>query len=43
MKNINTKTDLILFDCDGTLVNSEHLYNQATSEILTNLGFKNIH
>ncbi len=31
--------ELIIFDCDGTLVDSEHLYNTITSEMLTELGF----
>lgn len=31
--------DLIIFDCDGTLVDSELLNNQATSEVLTEAGF----
>ncbi|NCT41223.1 MAG: HAD family phosphatase [Alphaproteobacteria bacterium] len=33
------KKDLIIFDCDGTLVNSEMLYNTITSELLTEMGF----
>ena len=32
-------TDLIIFDCDGTLVDSETLYNTITSELLIELGF----
>lgn len=31
--------DLIIFDCDGTLVDSELLCNFSTSEVLTALGF----
>lgn len=31
--------DLIIFDCDGTLVDSELLCNFSTSEVLTGLGF----
>lgn len=31
---------LILFDCDGTLVDSEHLYNSITAELLQGLGFE---
>ena len=31
--------DLIIFDCDGTLVDSETLYNSITSELLTEMGF----
>lgn len=32
-------TRLILFDCDGTLVDSEWLYNSITAELLNGLGF----
>ena len=31
---------LIIFDCDGTLVDSEYLYNSITSELLIGLGFE---
>ncbi len=31
--------NLIIFDCDGTLVDSEHLYNSITAKILNELGF----
>ncbi len=31
--------DLIIFDCDGTLVDSELLCNFSTSEVLGSLGF----
>lgn len=31
--------DLIIFDCDGTLVDSEYLYNAITAELLNGLGF----
>ena len=31
--------NLIIFDCDGTLVDSEILYNTITSEILTQSGY----
>ncbi len=31
--------DLIIFDCDGTLVDSELLNNQATSDVLVEAGF----
>ena len=31
--------DLIIFDCDGTLVNSEYLYNSITSELLNEIGY----
>ena len=30
--------DLIIFDCDGTLVDSETLNNQATSDVLAAIG-----
>lgn len=33
------KHSLIIFDCDGTLVDSEVLYNTITSELLTEMGF----
>ena len=32
-------SSLIIFDCDGTLVDSELLYNTITSELLTEMGF----
>jgi len=32
-------TQLIIFDCDGTLVDSEYLYNSITSELLNELGY----
>ena len=32
-------TALIIFDCDGTLVDSEYLYNSITAELLNELGF----
>lgn len=31
--------NLIIFDCDGTLVNSEYLYNSITAELLNELGY----
>ncbi len=31
-------TDLIIFDCDGTIVESETLYNSVISEFLTKAG-----
>lgn len=34
------KFDLIIFDCDGTLVDSEVLNNQAFSDVLTSLGLE---
>lgn len=33
------KFDLVIFDCDGTLVDSEMLCNLSTSEVLTAAGF----
>ncbi len=36
MTNIN-----ILFDCDGTLVDSEHLYVHLLSDILCEMGYNN--
>ncbi len=36
---MNDKHDLIIFDCDGTLVDSENLYASVTAELLNNLGF----
>jgi len=32
------KYDLIIFDCDGTLVDSEYLNNQVAAEVLTDFG-----
>lgn len=32
--------DLIIFDCDGTLVNSEILNNRITAEVLTEYGLE---
>lgn len=34
------KPELIIFDCDGTLVDSEYLNNQAFSDVLTGFGLK---
>lgn len=31
--------DLIIFDCDGTLVDSEPLYNTVTAELLNEIGY----
>lgn len=31
--------ELIIFDCDGTLVDSEKMYIQLTSDMLTELGY----
>ncbi len=36
---INLTYDLIIFDCDGTLVDSESVYSVITSELLTEAGF----
>jgi HAD superfamily hydrolase (TIGR01509 family) len=30
---------LIIFDCDGTLVDSEYMYNSITAELLNEIGF----
>ncbi len=30
---------LIIFDCDGTLVDSEYLYNSITAELLNEIGY----
>ncbi|MBX2835149.1 MAG: HAD family phosphatase [Micavibrio sp.] len=30
---------LLIFDCDGTLVNSEHIYNAINSDLLGELGY----
>lgn len=32
------KYDLIIFDCDGTLVDSEYLNNKVTADVLTEYG-----
>lgn len=32
--------NLIIFDCDGTLVDSEYLYNSITAELLNELGYE---
>ena len=32
------KYDLIIFDCDGTLVDSEYLHNKLNSDLLISLG-----
>ncbi len=34
------KPKLIIFDCDGTLVDSEHLNSRAVSEVLIELGYE---
>ncbi len=31
--------NLIIFDCDGTLVDSEHVYNGITAQLLNNIGY----
>ncbi len=33
-----SKYDLIIFDCDGTLVDSEYLHNKLNSDVLISLG-----
>jgi len=40
MKKILPDIELVIFDCDGTLVESEYINNKATSEILMGLGHK---
>ncbi len=40
MRKILPKIELVIFDCDGTLVESEHINSQATSEVLIELGHK---
>lgn len=35
-----SKFDLVIFDCDGTIVDSETLNNVATSEILAEIGLE---
>lgn len=32
--------DLVIFDCDGTLVNSEYMYNAVTAELLNEIGYQ---
>ncbi len=32
------KYELIIFDCDGTLVNSEPISNQVVAEMMTDIG-----
>lgn len=34
------KYDLIIFDCDGTLVDSEYLNNEVSAEIITEFGIE---
>lgn len=36
----NNKYDLIIFDCDGTLIDSESTASKAVSEVLQNMGHK---
>jgi HAD superfamily hydrolase (TIGR01509 family) len=31
--------DLIIFDCDGTLVDSEYLHNKVVADLLTGMGY----
>jgi HAD superfamily hydrolase (TIGR01509 family) len=33
------KYDLIIFDCDGTLVDTEEIINRACSNVLNNMGY----
>lgn len=33
------KPELIIFDCDGTLTDSEELNNQATADVLAEIGY----
>jgi HAD superfamily hydrolase (TIGR01509 family) len=35
---VNTNYDLIIFDCDGTLVNSEALNNGVTADLIAEMG-----
>lgn len=39
MKN-NNKYDLIIFDCDGTLIDSESTASKAVSKVLQNMGYE---
>jgi len=38
MKNVKTKIKAVLFDMDGTLIKTEHIWQQATSDTLTSRG-----
>lgn len=38
-KNKNYKYDLVIFDCDGTLVDTETLIHNATSDVLAEMGY----
>jgi HAD superfamily hydrolase (TIGR01509 family) len=35
----DSEVRLIIFDCDGTLVDSEYLYNAITAELLNEIGY----
>ncbi|NQZ14862.1 MAG: HAD-IA family hydrolase [Alphaproteobacteria bacterium] len=37
---LSDKYDLIIFDCDGTLVDSEYLNNKVSSDLLIEFGLK---
>src|SRR3954462_14718245 len=39
VKKMKAKYDLIIFDCDGTLVDSEALINLVFSEIMQDIGY----
>lgn len=39
MDTPNNNVGLIIFDCDGTLVDSEHLYTQVISDLLKRMGY----
>ncbi len=38
--NIMKEYDLIIFDCDGTLVDSEYLNNKVSAELITEFGIE---
>ena len=40
MKNLNLKYKLIIFDCDGTLVDSEPVSNKVVSDMINELGIE---
>ena len=35
----NLRPELIIFDCDGTLTNSEAVHNRAVADVLADLGY----
>ena len=37
----NNKYELIIFDCDGTLIDSESTASKAVSQVLQNMGYEN--